>query len=174
MSWPGRNAICICDIFTCHSSSWLWKIICYTDFYNLLRSSTNIFLQGLRGLSIWSNAELFAIVLVVFLHSYSLMTLNVFEQAKPETVEKVCEIVKKQLALADGTPVTGESKFTALGADSLDTVSYIYLWMFSFETFQGHHLPLLTSEVFPLTVDCGCTWIFLSYAFNYCLINRSI
>lgn len=43
MSWPGRNAICICDIFTCHSSFWLWKIICYTDFYNLLRSSTNIF-----------------------------------------------------------------------------------------------------------------------------------
>lgn len=66
-------------------------------------------------------------MLVVFLHSYSLMTLNVFEQAKPETVEKVCEIVKKQLALAEGTPVTGESKFTTLGADSLDTVSYIYL-----------------------------------------------
>lgn len=43
-------------------------------------------------------------------------------QAKPETVQKVCNIVKKQLALADGTDVTGESKFAALGADSLDTV----------------------------------------------------
>lgn len=43
-------------------------------------------------------------------------------QAKPETVEKVCDIVKKQLALPDGSVVTGESKFSALGADSLDTV----------------------------------------------------
>ncbi|KAL5065372.1 hypothetical protein RYX36_027109 [Vicia faba] len=42
--------------------------------------------------------------------------------AKPETVTKVSDIVKKQLALADGTEVTGESKFSALGADSLDTV----------------------------------------------------
>ena len=47
-------------------------------------------------------------------------------QAKPETVQKVCDIVKKQLALAEDSTVTGESKFTALGADSLDTV-YLYL-----------------------------------------------
>ncbi|OAY64246.1 Acyl carrier protein 1, chloroplastic [Ananas comosus] len=46
-------------------------------------------------------------------------------QAKKETVDKVCEIVKKQLALADGTAVTGESKFTELGADSLDTVEIV-------------------------------------------------
>lgn len=45
-----------------------------------------------------------------------------FEQAKPETVEKVCQIVQKQLALAPGTEISGESKFAALGADSLDTV----------------------------------------------------
>ncbi|EHA8592603.1 acyl carrier protein 1, chloroplastic [Cocos nucifera] len=45
--------------------------------------------------------------------------------AKPETVQKVCEIVKKQLALSDDTPVTGESKFSALGADSLDTVEIV-------------------------------------------------
>ncbi|XP_058723868.1 acyl carrier protein 1, chloroplastic-like [Vicia villosa] len=45
--------------------------------------------------------------------------------AKPETVQKVCDIVKKQLALADGTDVTGESKFAALGADSLDTVEIV-------------------------------------------------
>ena len=43
-------------------------------------------------------------------------------QAKPETETKVCEIVKKQLALPDDSAVTGESKFAALGADSLDTV----------------------------------------------------
>ncbi|XP_020220955.1 acyl carrier protein 1, chloroplastic [Cajanus cajan] len=45
--------------------------------------------------------------------------------AKPETVKKVCEIVKKQLALPEGSTVTGESKFAALGADSLDTVEIV-------------------------------------------------
>ena len=45
-------------------------------------------------------------------------------------MKKVCDIVKKQLALPDESAVTGESKFAALGADSLDTVflySSIYL-----------------------------------------------
>ncbi|KAL3829387.1 hypothetical protein ACJIZ3_018189 [Penstemon smallii] len=42
--------------------------------------------------------------------------------AKPETVTKVCEIVRKQLALPDDRDVNGESKFATLGADSLDTV----------------------------------------------------
>ncbi|OIT35055.1 PREDICTED: acyl carrier protein 1, chloroplastic-like isoform X1 [Nicotiana attenuata] len=45
--------------------------------------------------------------------------------AKPETVNKVCEIVKKQLALSAETEVSGESKFAALGADSLDTVEIV-------------------------------------------------
>nr|UQT18319.1 acyl carrier protein 1 [Pelargonium x hortorum] len=45
--------------------------------------------------------------------------------AKPETVDKVCEIVKKQLALPEGTEVSGDSKFAALGADSLDTVEIV-------------------------------------------------
>eukprot|EP00262_Sarcandra_glabra_P007253 TRINITY_DN1993_c1_g1_i1.p1 TRINITY_DN1993_c1_g1~~TRINITY_DN1993_c1_g1_i1.p1 ORF type:complete len:143 (-),score=28.73 TRINITY_DN1993_c1_g1_i1:196-624(-) len=45
--------------------------------------------------------------------------------AKQETVEKVCEIVKKQLALPADSSVTGESKFSALGADSLDTVEIV-------------------------------------------------
>ncbi|TKY72021.1 Acyl carrier protein 1 [Spatholobus suberectus] len=45
--------------------------------------------------------------------------------AKPETVKKVCDIVKKQLALPEGSTVTGESKFVALGADSLDTVEIV-------------------------------------------------
>uniref|UniRef100_A0A7N0UET9 Acyl carrier protein n=1 Tax=Kalanchoe fedtschenkoi TaxID=63787 RepID=A0A7N0UET9_KALFE len=45
--------------------------------------------------------------------------------AKPETVDKVCAIVKKQLALPEDTSVTGESKFASLGADSLDTVEIV-------------------------------------------------
>jgi len=49
--------------------------------------------------------------------------VNTFEQAKPETVDKVCEIVKKQLAVAEGDTVTAESTFQKLGADSLDTVT---------------------------------------------------
>ncbi|PIM97242.1 hypothetical protein CDL12_30290 [Handroanthus impetiginosus] len=42
--------------------------------------------------------------------------------AKPETVDKVVEIVRKQLALPEDRDVNGESKFATLGADSLDTV----------------------------------------------------
>ncbi|OAY55938.1 acyl carrier protein 1, chloroplastic isoform X2 [Manihot esculenta] len=45
--------------------------------------------------------------------------------AKPETLNKVCEIVRNQLALAPDTVVNGESKFVALGADSLDTVEIV-------------------------------------------------
>lgn len=51
----------------------------------------------------------------------------VFEQAKPETVKKVVEIVKKQLALPEDRDVCGESKFATLGADSLDTVMLLWL-----------------------------------------------
>lgn len=40
-------------------------------------------------------------------------------------MKKVCEIVKKQLALPDDSAVSGDSKFAALGADSLDTVPNI-------------------------------------------------
>ena len=53
------------------------------------------------------------------------MGFHVFCAAKPETVGKVCDIVKSQLALPDGTSVTGESTFAALGADSLDTVEIV-------------------------------------------------
>lgn len=45
--------------------------------------------------------------------------------AKQETVEKVCEIVKNQLALPEDTTVTGETKFVDIGADSLDTVEIV-------------------------------------------------
>jgi hypothetical protein len=56
-------------------------------------------------------------------HAYAEYLMLV--QAKTQTVEKVCQIVKKQLALPDDSDVTGDSKFAALGADSLDTVSEI-------------------------------------------------
>ncbi|KAG8379548.1 hypothetical protein BUALT_Bualt07G0100400 [Buddleja alternifolia] len=45
--------------------------------------------------------------------------------AKAETVEKVSEIVRKQLALAPETQLTPQTKFTELGADSLDTVEIV-------------------------------------------------
>ncbi|XP_057416360.1 acyl carrier protein 1, chloroplastic-like [Lotus japonicus] len=46
-------------------------------------------------------------------------------QAQPETMEKVCKIVRKQLALAPESELTPETKFSALGADSLDTVEIV-------------------------------------------------
>ena len=49
-------------------------------------------------------------------------------------MDQVCDIVKKQLALADGTEVCGSSKFQDLGADSLDTVSELYITLFKFVT----------------------------------------
>ncbi|KAF5743658.1 acyl carrier protein 1 chloroplastic [Tripterygium wilfordii] len=51
--------------------------------------------------------------------------LQVSCAAKPETVQKVCEIVRKQLALPPESELTPESKFSALGADSLDTVEIV-------------------------------------------------
>ncbi|KAK7358697.1 hypothetical protein VNO77_00635 [Canavalia gladiata] len=46
-------------------------------------------------------------------------------QARPETMQKVCEIVRKQLALPSETALTSETKFSELGADSLDTVEIV-------------------------------------------------
>ncbi|CAB4310836.1 unnamed protein product [Prunus armeniaca] len=45
--------------------------------------------------------------------------------AKPETVQKVVEIVRQQLALPPESEVTPDSKFASLGADSLDTVEIV-------------------------------------------------
>ncbi|XP_004503798.1 acyl carrier protein 4, chloroplastic isoform X2 [Cicer arietinum] len=45
--------------------------------------------------------------------------------AKPETVQKVSQIVRKQLALPPESELTPETKFSALGADSLDTVEIV-------------------------------------------------
>ncbi|KVH92091.1 Acyl carrier protein-like protein, partial [Cynara cardunculus var. scolymus] len=46
-------------------------------------------------------------------------------KAKPEIVDKVCSIVRKQLALPEDSAVTGESKFSSRGADSLDTEHFL-------------------------------------------------
>ncbi|CAH8384723.1 unnamed protein product [Eruca vesicaria subsp. sativa] len=53
------------------------------------------------------------------------LRLQISCAAKPETVQKVSDIVKEQLALSADTPLTAESKFSALGADSLDTVEIV-------------------------------------------------
>ncbi|KAF8115478.1 hypothetical protein N665_0026s0023 [Sinapis alba] len=47
---------------------------------------------------------------------------NLRLQISCATVQKVSDIVKGQLALSADTAFTGESKFAALGADSLDTI----------------------------------------------------
>ncbi|KAH6761520.1 acyl carrier protein 4 [Perilla frutescens var. hirtella] len=45
--------------------------------------------------------------------------------AKQETVEKVCEIVRNQLALPPEKEITPQTTFSDLGADSLDTVEIV-------------------------------------------------
>ncbi|XP_047342291.1 acyl carrier protein 1, chloroplastic-like [Impatiens glandulifera] len=51
--------------------------------------------------------------------------LRISCSAKPETVDKVCAIVRKQLALSPETVLTPETTFLDLGADSLDTVEIV-------------------------------------------------
>lgn len=74
------------------------------------------------SLSSFENVSIIFLLLMIFYWccKYAL------DQAKKETVDQVCDIVKKQLALADGTEVCGTSKFQDLGADSLDTVSELH------------------------------------------------
>lgn len=55
---------------------------------------------------------------------YLTFFLLLVKQAKSETVDKVCAIVKKQLSLDETKKVTAETKFVDLGADSLDTVTH--------------------------------------------------
>ncbi|KAH9605854.1 hypothetical protein KSS87_012490, partial [Heliosperma pusillum] len=52
-------------------------------------------------------------------------SLSVTRAAKQETIDKVIEIVRSQLALDKGAKVSGDTKFTELGADSLDTVEIV-------------------------------------------------
>lgn len=56
-------------------------------------------------------------------------------QAKQETVDKVCEIVRKQLALPADKEITPQTTFSDLGADSLDTVTSFYAFIY-----YHHHL----------------------------------
>ncbi|KFK37908.1 hypothetical protein AALP_AA3G045500 [Arabis alpina] len=51
--------------------------------------------------------------------------LSVTCAVKPDTVEKVSAIVRKQLSLAKDQKVVAETKFSDLGADSLDTVEIV-------------------------------------------------
>nr|CAB63798.1 acyl carrier protein [Arabidopsis thaliana] len=51
--------------------------------------------------------------------------LTVSCAAKPETVDKVCAVVRKQLSLKEADEITAATKFAALGADSLDTVEIV-------------------------------------------------
>ncbi|KAI4999617.1 hypothetical protein ZWY2020_004206 [Hordeum vulgare] len=53
------------------------------------------------------------------------LLLNLACSAKQDTIDKVCGIVKKQLAVAQDTLVNGDTKFTDLGADSLDTLPLV-------------------------------------------------
>ncbi|XP_058209958.1 acyl carrier protein 1, chloroplastic-like [Rhododendron vialii] len=78
-------------------------------------------ISGLNSVSLSSNGKCFP-----SLRSRSVPhRFQISCAAKPATVDQVCEIVRKQLALPAETAVTGDSKFTALGADSLDTVEIV-------------------------------------------------
>lgn len=76
-----------------------------------------------KGLDFVNENWLLAVLMFLFIlgHVYATYKFHIL-QATPETVDKVCSIVRKQLALPEDSTVTGESKFASLGADSLDTV----------------------------------------------------
>jgi len=46
----------------------------------------------------------------------------VLVQAKLQTVQKVCKIIKKQLGLPDYSIVTGNSRFAMLGVDMVSQI----------------------------------------------------
>ncbi|KAI0519660.1 hypothetical protein KFK09_007114 [Dendrobium nobile] len=77
-------------------------------------------ISGLKSVSFFGQSKNFP-----SLRSQSAPQFRISCAAKTETLEKVCKIVKEQLALPEGTSVTGESTFSALGADSLDTVEIV-------------------------------------------------
>lgn len=77
---------------------------------------------GLKALSIIPQKRAFP---SVELAASSSSTCSVFCAANPETLRKVCQVVKKQLALSDDDSLTPETNFSALGADSLDTMEIV-------------------------------------------------
>ena len=64
---------------------------------------------------------------IFFLH-LTIFLLTLIQVAKQETVDKVIDIVTRQLASEIGS-VHPHSKFQDLGADSLDQVNNIYLFV---------------------------------------------
>ncbi|KAF7834049.1 acyl carrier protein 1, chloroplastic [Senna tora] len=74
--------------------------------------------SGLRAVSVcWRNRS--------FPSSFRASRFCISCKAKAETVQKVCEVVRSQLALPPEKEVTPDTKFIDLGADSLDTVEIV-------------------------------------------------
>lgn len=61
-------------------------------------------------------------IYIIHVNTFINHELNTVWQAKKETIDKVCDIVKEKLALGADVVVTADSEFSKLGADSLDTV----------------------------------------------------
>ncbi|RLN30464.1 acyl carrier protein 1 [Panicum miliaceum] len=83
----------------------------------------------------------------------SSLRLKICCSAKKETVDKVCSIVKEQLALPDGTALTGESKFAELGADSLDTLQKAQQHFNNANFLLQVEIVMGLEEAFNITVD---------------------
>lgn len=112
------------------------KIIFFADRWKGFKSEDGYYRLGKEQLPFFENSPLLHLLLGIFILFILLLSSSFIYllkeeykkvvvgnlQAKPETVEKVCKIVRKQLALTDESELTPESKFAALGADSLDTV----------------------------------------------------
>ncbi|KAL7597422.1 acyl carrier protein 1, chloroplastic [Lactuca sativa] len=97
------------------SSTFMASLSCYKPNQAITRAS------NFNSVSLATNGKSFT---SLKLHSAS-SRFRISCAAKPETVDKVCSIVRKQLALPEDSAVTGESKFSSLGADSLDTVEIV-------------------------------------------------
>lgn len=76
-------------------------------------------------------------------------------------MEKVCTIVKKQLALPDDSNVSGESKFAALGADSLDTVTVILSDILQLLLYNASWIYLPKSECKLISMTIVLNFIYM-------------
>jgi hypothetical protein len=76
-------------------------------------------------------------------------------------VDKVCGIVKKQLALAEDTQVSGASKFSELGADSLDTVILPSIFLIDHVSIvpNHEHVALMGSKATVQFFVKICVWL---------------
>ncbi|CAA6667833.1 unnamed protein product [Spirodela intermedia] len=96
-----------------------------SEFDPLLRISCTSFGGKVPGKFPMVNLVSFGISKGAFPSMKAAPRLQICCAAKPETVAKICEIVRSQLALDEKKEVTAESKFAELGADSLDTVEIV-------------------------------------------------